>query len=119
MAANPVIRISRTRLESNANLSETTIVRARGRITSSTSAALERTLVNLIPQFKRIVLDVSNVDHIDSFGMAALMSVYMQARKTECNLEMANSRPCLRDRLRSWLESVFKDHEEFLGLTPD
>jgi anti-anti-sigma factor len=119
MAAGLVIRISRARLESKPTLSETTVVRARGRITSSTSAALERTLGNLAPQFKRIVLDVSNVDHIDSFGMAALVSVYMQARKTDCDLEISNSSPRLKDQLRNWLDSVFKGHEEFLGLTPD
>jgi anti-anti-sigma factor len=119
MATNPVVQISRPRLESRNNLSETTVVRARGRITSATSASLERTLGDLIPQFKRIVLDVSNVDHIDNSGVGALLSVYLRARRTKCDLEIANARPRLRDWLRNWADAVFKGHEEFLGMTPD
>jgi anti-anti-sigma factor len=96
-----------------------TTVRPSGRIAASTSAALERTISGLIPQFSRVVLDVSNVDHIDHSGVGVLAKVYLQARTAGCDLEIANPKPPLRAGLRRWLRSVFEGHHEFLGLTPD
>jgi anti-anti-sigma factor len=118
MAANPIIRIAELRLLSNDEPS-TSMIRLAGRITSATCPAIERTLCALIPQFRRIVLDLSNVDHIDNSALGILAGLYVQARKVDCDLEIANLKPHLRDRLRSWLESVFGGHEEFLGMTPD
>jgi anti-anti-sigma factor len=117
MAANPV-GIAKLRLESNHKPSEAT-VRARGRITSATSATLERTFRDLIPSFQRIVLDISNVDYIDGSGLGALVDLYRFARKTNCDLEISNPKSRLKHLFRSWLHSVFEGHEEFLGLTPD
>ena len=118
MAASQAARLAELRLESRNQLSVTT-VRAIGLITFATSVSLEHTLRGLIPKFNRIVLDVSKVDYIDSSGLGVLASVYMQARKTNCHLEIANPKPRLRDVLRSWLHSVFEGHEQFLGMTPD
>jgi anti-anti-sigma factor len=118
MAAHPVISLADVRLEPKGRIFEIT-VRARGRLTAATSAALERTVRDLTPQFKRIVLDFSKVTHIDGPGLAILVNVYLQARRANCDLEIANSIPSLKQRLRNWLKSVFEGHEEFLGLTPD
>jgi anti-anti-sigma factor len=118
MAANPIVGVTKLRLESTHKLSETT-VHARGRITSATSATLEHTFRDLIPGFQRVVLDISNVDYIDGSGLGALVDLYGYARKTHCDLEIANPRPRLKYLLRGWLHSVFEGHEEFLGLTPD
>jgi anti-anti-sigma factor len=119
MAANPVPRSAELRLESENKGSETT-VRATGRITSSTSATLENTLRDLVTRNKRVVLDLTGVDYIDSSGMGALVSVYIHARKANCELEVANPKPRIRDLFsRSRLASVFEGHEELLGMTPD
>jgi anti-anti-sigma factor len=118
MAANLVIPVAQLRLEAEKKPSQIT-VRARGRITATTSAALGRTLGPLIPQFKRIVLDFSNVDHIDESGLDVLVNVYMRARRANCDLAIDNSRPSLKDLVLSWLRPVFEGHEEFLGMTPD
>lgn len=118
MAANPVIGSAEIRLEARNNRTEVRI-QARGLITSSTSAALERGLRGLMPKFKRIVLDVSNVDYIDSSGMDALVRICLRAKDSECALEIVNPKPRRRDLLLRWLHSVFEGHEEFLGMTPD
>ena len=81
MAADPVIRGPQLKLETEKNNSETT-VRATGRVTLETSATLEKTLRDLIAEGKRIVLDLTNVDYVDSAGLGALVSVYMHARRT-------------------------------------
>jgi anti-anti-sigma factor len=108
MAANPVIRAPELKLETEKKGSET-IVRATGRITPATSAPLENTLRELIAEGKRIVLDLTNVDYVDSAGLGALVSVYMHARRTKCHLEFANPKQRIKDLFkRSGLASVFE-----------
>ena len=108
MALNPVNRAPELKLETEKKDSETTI-RATGRIVLTTSATLENTLRDLIAEGKRVVLDVTNVDYIDSAGLGALVSVYMHARRTKCHLEIANPKQRIRDLFnRSGLASVFE-----------
>lgn len=112
MAANPVIRAAELRLEPEKGASETT-VRATGRITSATSATLENTLRDLVSANKRVVLDLTNVDYIDSSGLGALVAVYMHATRAHCELEIANPKSRIRDLFgRSGLGQVFKGHGE-------
>jgi anti-sigma B factor antagonist len=112
MAANPVVRPTELRLESEKTGSETT-VHATGRITSSTSAHLENTLRDLVSNNKRLVLDLTNVDYIDSSGLGALVAVYMHATRANCELEIANPKSRIKDLFsRSGLGTVFKGHGE-------
>ena len=108
MAANPVSRAPELKLETEKKNSETT-VRATGRITSATSATLENTLRDLIPEGKRIVLDLTGVEYIDSSGLGALVSIYMHAKRANCDLEIANPKKRVMDLFRmSGLASVFE-----------
>jgi len=126
MAANPVVPAAELRLEPEKKESETT-VRARGRITSVTSATLENTLRDLVSANKRVVLDLTNVDYIDSSGLGALVSVYMHARRMNCDLEISNPKQRIRDLFsRSGLARVFAAvqeagarQDELFGMTPD
>src|SRR5450631_1617676 len=96
MAADPVIRFPELNLETEKKTSETT-VRGTGRITSETSAELENTLRKLIPEGKRIVLDLTGIEYIDSSGLGALVSIYTHAKRANCDLEIANPRQRIRD----------------------
>ena len=119
MAANPVIPSSELRLERERKESET-IVRAAGRINSDTSATLESTLRDLVSDNKRVVLDLAAVDYIDSSGLGTLVSIYLHARRSNCDLEIANPKQRIRDLFSlSRLSRVFEGHGEFLGMTPD
>lgn len=119
MAANPVSRPDELRLVPEKQASEMT-VRATGRITSSTASTLENTLRGLIADNKRLVLDLTAVEYIDSAGLGALVSVYMHARGANCDLEIANPKQRVRDLFsRSRLASVFEGHHDMLGVTPD
>jgi anti-sigma B factor antagonist len=109
MAANPVFRAPELKLETEKKNSETT-VRASGRIILETSATLEKALRDLIGEGNRIVLDLTNVDYVDSAGLGTLVSVYMHARRTNCHLAIANPKERIRDLFsRSGLGSVFKN----------
>jgi anti-sigma B factor antagonist len=118
MAAHPVLSCVEAKLESNSIMFET-VVRASGRITSETAVSLKRKILDLIPSYRRIVLDLSNVDYIDSCGVGMLLAAHTHAKGSNCELEISNPRPRLRDRLRNWFCSVFEGHEEMLGMTPD
>jgi anti-sigma B factor antagonist len=126
MAANPVPRPEELGLEPQKTESET-IVRATGRITSSTSAKFEDTLRDLVSHNKRVVLDLTNVEYIDSSGLGSLVAVYMHATRTKCELELTNPKTRIRDLFsRSGLASFFSKvqeagarHDELLGATPD
>lgn len=108
MAPNPASRTPELKLETEKKDLETT-VRATGRIILETSATLETTLRDLMPEGKRVVLDLTNVDYVDSAGLGALVSVHMHARRTKCDLEIANPKQRVRDLFnRSGLASVFE-----------
>jgi len=110
MAAHPLPRPDELTLESQKSVSET-LVRATGRITSSTSARLQNTLRDLVSDNQRVVLDLTNVDYIDSSGLGAIVAVYMHATRSGCQLELANPKSRIRDLFgRSGLGKVFEGH---------
>lgn len=49
----------------------------------------------------------------------AELSLISNHKASTNNLEIENPKPRLKDRLQSWLHSVFEGHHEFLGMTPD
>lgn len=116
MAANPVPPNARMRLSIEKN-SDETVVRLSGRIIAETSAELQRTIRSLIPETKRIVLDMTGVDYIDSSGIGALVSVYLSASKAQCGLELANPQPRIRDLFEmSKLTAVFESRGGYRGM---
>jgi len=118
MASNPGMA-AEFGLETEKTQDEAT-VRVFGRITSATSADLVNTVRELIPDRKRVVLDLTNVDHIDSSGLGALVTMHVHATKANCELEVTNQKPRIRDLFRTVkLDSIFSGHEEYLGMTPD
>jgi anti-sigma B factor antagonist len=96
MAANPLSPARGLQL-STEKKAETTTVRGSGRITSDNSDLLRSTIRGLIPEARRIVFDMTDVNYIDSSGIGALVSLYLTASKAQCNLEIANPQPRIRD----------------------
>jgi anti-sigma B factor antagonist len=114
MAASPMPNAA-LELTTEKNGDEIT-VRGTGRITAATTEHFQSTIRGIIPGSKRIVLDLTGVDYIDSSGLGALVSVYMAAGRAQCELEVANPKPRVRDLLNiTKLSSIFENHE-FGGL---
>ena len=62
------------------------------------------------------MLDLTGVEYIDSSGLGALVSVYLAAGKAQCELELANPKPRVRDLLKiTKLATIFEGHQ-FGGL---
>jgi len=117
MAANPVI--SELEIET-VKSPEEALVRCTGRITSATSAILQSTVRSLIPQTKRIVLDLTSVTYMDSSGLGAIVGIYVSARRQDCQLKLINLNQRLKELFRlTQMAKVFEDHGDMLGMTPD
>ena len=118
MAAIPS-PISELNLETT-KTSEEIIVRCTGKIISSTTPALQSTVRSLIPETKRVVLDLTDVNYMDSSGLGAIVGLYFSAKRQHCELKLINLNQRLQELFRiSKLASVFEGHEDFLGYTPD
>src|SRR5580704_2208443 len=110
--------ISELNLETTKNPEET-IVRCTGKITSGSSALLQTTVRNLIPETKCVVLDLTNVSYMDSSGLGAVAGLYFSAKRQNSRLKLINLNQRLKELFRlTNLASVFEGHDEFLGYTP-
>lgn len=110
MAASSSIPAPELEFTMEKNAGET-VIHGTGKINSTSAALLQTTVRQLIPDNKRIVLDLTGVDYIDSTGLGALVSVYLAAGKANCELEISNPKPRVRDLLKiTKLASVFEGH---------
>jgi len=94
-----------------------TIVHCEGKITAENSEVFQREIRDLIPESHgqiaaktyRIVLDLSNVTHVDSTGLDALLGAWTAAKKKGCDLEIANLNPRVEKLVEiTKLDTVFK-----------
>jgi len=107
MAAN-AIPTPELQLTSEKN-DDQVLVRGTGRINSASTDMLESTIRSLLPGAKRIVLDLTGVEYIDSSGLGALVSIYMAANRANCILEVANPRQRIRDLFKiTKLAAIFE-----------
>lgn len=92
---------------------EEILVRCSGRIISSTSGTFQTKIRSLIPETSCVVLDLTDVNQIDSSGLGALVSVYMSAKRRGCQLKLINLSRRLQELFRiTKLSSVFEGHGE-------
>lgn len=68
-----------------------TIVRCNGRITSDTTHALKATVKPLFTEGKRVVLDLTDVNFLDSSGLGAIVGIYISAKLANCQLMIVYS----------------------------
>lgn len=72
---------------------ETTVVRCRGKLVAGITEPLYLKVHDLMPQTKRVVLDLTGLTHLDSMGLGALVRLYVHAKRTGCGLELINVGP--------------------------
>jgi anti-sigma B factor antagonist len=88
MAQTP-IAIPELKLE-NMTASEETLIRCTGKITYTSAEPLRAMARGLIPETKRLVLDLAGISYVDSFGLGVLVSIYLSAKRQHCQLRLIN-----------------------------
>jgi anti-sigma B factor antagonist len=77
----------------------TAIVLCHGRLVSGVNDVLYKEVRQLMPESKRIVLDLTDLSHMDSMGLGTLVRLYVHAGSEGCSLELINLGPKVRQLL--------------------
>jgi anti-sigma B factor antagonist len=86
----------------------TTVVKCDGKLVAGVNDILYARVSQLIPDSKRIVLDLTNLTRVDSMGLGTLVRLYVSARSAGCSLELVNLGKQVRQLLgTTGLMSVF------------
>jgi anti-sigma B factor antagonist len=114
MAANPVVPIPTLHLDVQRSENEI-VVKCSGKLVHDVVGQLKSEVKPLIPQTKRIVLDLSDVAYMDSSGLGTIVGLYASAKSSGCELKLINLGPRVRELLRiTKLISVFEPFGEHL-----
>jgi anti-sigma B factor antagonist len=84
------------------------VVKCNGRLVAGVNDVLYSRVSALIPETKRIVLDLTNLARVDSMGLGTLVRLYVSCRSAGCSLELVNLGKQVRQLLgTTHLISVF------------
>jgi anti-sigma B factor antagonist len=87
---------------------DTIVVRCNGRLVAGVNDHLYSRVSQLMPETKRIVLDLTNLTRVDSMGLGTLVRLYVSARSAHCEFELINLGKQVRQLLgTTGLMSVF------------
>lgn len=90
------------------------VVRCSGRLTFDVSANFKTEVKTLIPETRRIVLDLTDLAYMDSSGLGAIISVYVTAKKSGCELQLINFNKRVRELFGiTHVLSMFEDFGQF------
>ena len=99
MSANPGSAVQRQFRMHSVTRNDETRVRCSGRLSSDASESFKQQLKELIPQSRRIVLDLTDLTHMDSSGLGAVVSIYVSCKSAKCELELINLSKNVRELL--------------------
>jgi anti-sigma B factor antagonist len=87
---------------------DTIVVRCNGKLVAGVNDLLYSKVSELIPETRRIVLDLTNLARVDSMGLGTLVRLYVSCRSAGCSLELVNLGKQVRQLLgTTHLISVF------------
>jgi anti-anti-sigma factor len=71
-------------------MADVAVVHCQGELVSSVTDVLYRAVKELIPEVKRIVLDLRELSYLDSSGIGMIVRLFVSAKAAKCSLELAN-----------------------------
>jgi anti-sigma B factor antagonist len=114
MAADPVIPFPSLTIERQRS-GDTVTLLCRGKVVSGTVTILQQEVRPLIEQCKTIVLDLTDVSHLDSSGLGTLVRLFVSAKRAGTQLKLINLSVRVQELLRvTNLLSVFEGYGEYL-----
>ena len=121
MAATPAYCFTTLQINMDEKPEEITI-HCNGKITAESAYMFEREVRdNSIPisrgkgvaAINRIVLDLSNVTHIDNVGLEALLGIWTAGQRKSCDVEIINFGP--KPLRRAFLNKLDRAFKKMLG----
>ena len=101
---------------------EVTILRCLGRLVVGEETAFRQGVENLLSGKHRVVINLTEVDHIDSTGLSVLVHLLTQKREPGSDVKLVSSTKYLPELLRStWLDTVitvYASEEEAVASFP-
>jgi anti-sigma B factor antagonist len=111
MAAAPVVSARELTL----NVEKTpaaTVVHCAGRITATSVPELHEKVRPLIPETKKLVLNLAQVNYLDSSGLGAVVRLWMTSKNANCEFKVTNLTPRIKDLFSiTNLSSIFEGVE--------
>lgn len=87
-------------------------VHCSGKITASSTPLLLDRVRPLIPETKRVVLNLGQVKYLDSSGLGAVVRLWMTSRNANCEFKVTNLSPRIKDLFSiTNLSSIFEGVE--------
>jgi anti-anti-sigma factor len=77
----------------------TAVVRCHGKLLAGHTELLYAPVSQLLPTHQRVILDLSDLTHMDSMGLGSLVHLYVSARTKGCELELRHIGKKVRDLL--------------------
>jgi anti-anti-sigma factor len=74
-----------------------TVVECHGKLTAENAPLLKSEVRNMIPNQKRIILDLKEVPLMDSAGLGTIVGLYVSARTRRCAFELINANQQIRE----------------------
>jgi len=79
---------------------DATVVKCTGKLTAGLTGILRAEVKRLIPQTKKIVLDLTDLTQMDSMGLGTIVSLYVSAKSSGTTLILINLSQRVRDLFR-------------------
>lgn len=93
-ASAPLLTL-RTSVEGDA-----TVVKCAGKLTAGLTGTLRDEVKRLIPQSKKIVLDLTDLTQMDSMGLGTIVGLYVSAKSSGTALILVNLSQRVRELFR-------------------
>ena len=81
--------VSRLKIDVERN-GDAVVVRCGGKLVAGVNDYLYADVHRLIPESKRIVLDLTELTYMDSRGLGTIIRLFVSARAAGCDLELVN-----------------------------
>jgi anti-sigma B factor antagonist len=79
---------------------DATIIHCAGKLTAGVTGILRDEVKRLIPQSKKVVLDLTDLTQLDSMGLGTIVGLYVSAKAAGSTLILINLSQRVRDLFR-------------------
>jgi anti-sigma B factor antagonist len=75
------------------------VVKCHGKLVTGVNEILYNQARELMPKHKRVILDLTDLAHVDSTGLGTLVRLYVHSQSESCSFELINLGPKVRQLL--------------------